>query len=168
MRTPWQLLSQTGIALSAKVSSFDGNIPLYTAESPFSADGECTLAAGGARWRCIVRLTQVGGAVDGTASFRLEEGREPCGNAAVSFAFGHWSKEHYVLLPAAAYGGNRFRTAASSARMIGSISRLNQATRPFPPALGPLRPFITSALCCGIQKSCRSRRRNISMKLIAQ
>lgn len=77
MHTPWQLLSQSGIALSAKISSFDGNIPLHTAESPFCSDGECPLILGAVRWRCSMRLTQVGGAIDGVASFRLEEGREP-------------------------------------------------------------------------------------------
>lgn len=110
MTNAWMELMSAGVAAKLKTTSFDGNAPKDIAEVAACADGGYTLVNGAARWQCNLRLEPgKDGAIDGLASFKLESGGEPCGNVAVSLAIQNWSAGNYVLMPAAAYDGNRFR-----------------------------------------------------------
>ena len=70
-----------------------------------------TVEAGAARWECSLRGVPVPDrpdAVDIISHFRLAEGTAGQSAAGVVLTFEDWSREHYVVLPAAAYAGNRF------------------------------------------------------------
>ena len=49
------------------------------------------------------------GVLAGTAVFRVVSGKVENANAALSFEIPGWSADNYVMMPAAAYNGNRFR-----------------------------------------------------------
>lgn len=68
------------------------------------------LQAAGGDWRLQVKTTALpGGATDVQAVCRLEQGNAAQCALAVSLDFAGWSPEHYVLVPAAVYNGNRYR-----------------------------------------------------------
>ncbi|MBP1965358.1 hypothetical protein [Paenibacillus aceris] len=50
-------------------------------------------------------------AVDYEVSFKVVKGAVNQANVSVSMVLGHWSKENYVLMPAAAYNGNRYKVS---------------------------------------------------------
>ena len=58
--------------------------------------------------------------LDVSVTFRLIRGVEKSSSLAVDLAFNNWSKQNYVLLPAAAYNGNRF-----DSRKISYSPKLN-------------------------------------------
>ncbi len=64
-------------------------------------------------WALHVKNTAVSGhpeAVDIIASFRVENGTASSSAVDVSFNFGKWSRDNYVLVPASIYNGNRYRS----------------------------------------------------------
>ena len=64
-------------------------------------------------WECHVssdRVPKQNDAIDLIFSFRLKSGKSNSTGIAVAFDFYSWSKENYLLVPAAAYNGNRFRS----------------------------------------------------------
>lgn len=73
------------------------------------------LRAGSNRWTCLVQERPVAGEPDArdlTATFTLAEGAAKSAGVAVAFDFASWSTNHYVLIPASVYNGNRLRTVA--------------------------------------------------------
>ena len=66
--------------------------------------------------------------------FRLTKGYEKSANVLVELDFENWSKDNYVLLPAAAYNGNRFES-----RRIPYSPKLNDARD-----IGKDKPIIIS------------------------
>lgn len=54
--------------------------------------------------------TAPAGVADISASFRLNSGTARESAVSVSFDFGNWDPENYVLVPAAVYNGNRYRS----------------------------------------------------------
>lgn len=65
-----------------------------------------------ARWTCDVRerpVTGTPGARDLQVTFTLADGMEKAAGVAVAFDVADWSTNHYVLVPASVYGGNRNR-----------------------------------------------------------
>jgi hypothetical protein len=106
----WDQLVCDDISIRLKATSFHGNVPVGCLESQARGDGEMMLSGNSAVWRCMLSLdAKSAGVIDAEATFRLDKGEEPCGNVSVSLAFGHWTGQNYVLMPAAAYNGNRFR-----------------------------------------------------------
>ena len=80
---------------------------------PFS---EGALKAEQSVWRCDLQARKVAAepeALDLTLTFKLAEGSVPSAGVAAAFDFGGWSRDNYVLVPAAVYGGNRFRVVNS-------------------------------------------------------
>lgn len=74
------------------------------------------LQAEGAGWHCDLKTDPVSGepdALDMTLGFRLSEGSATNAGVAAAFDFAPWSRENYVLVPAAVYNGNRFRVVNS-------------------------------------------------------
>jgi len=74
------------------------------------------------------------GTFDAIIQFILLKGTENNASVAVSFEIDNWSKSNYVLLPAAAYNGNRFES-----RKIPYSPKLNDYRD-----IGPLKPIIIS------------------------
>jgi hypothetical protein len=74
------------------------------------------------------------GTFDAIIQFILLKGTENNASVAVSFEIDNWSKSNYVLLPAAAYNGNRFES-----RKIPYSPKLNDYRY-----IGPLKPIIIS------------------------
>lgn len=71
------------------------------------------LATSSAKWNCVVRTQPVSGdkdALDLSLTFKLIEGAATNVGVAMAFDFADWSTNNYVLLPAAVYNGNRYRT----------------------------------------------------------
>lgn len=66
--------------------------------------------------------------------FILKEGKEPSANVSVDLHVGNWSRDNYVLLPGAAYRGNRFES-----RKIAYSPKLLD-----PKDIGPDKPVIIS------------------------
>jgi hypothetical protein len=99
---------------SAQVAAFDGAAELARHSVLLRSDGtEHLLAAGGSEWSIRARAAHASDREDSwdcSVDFEVLSGRLPCANVAVSFDFGAWSHENYVLMPAAAYNGNRFRS----------------------------------------------------------
>ncbi len=95
------------------------------------------IPAGDSRWDVEFLLRPAGegaDAVDLEATFRCLEGVLPHAAVAVELEFGEWSADNYVLLPAAAYNGNRFLS-----RRIPYSPKLH-----FPQDIGPDVPVIIS------------------------
>jgi hypothetical protein len=103
-------LKQKSISLSAEVSTFDGNKPAGRVSRTVNEAG-IELLLGGARWQCDAAMEQKDGIIDAEVWFTLAEGSVACGNVSVALGFSDWSERNYVLMPAAAYNGNRFRVA---------------------------------------------------------
>jgi hypothetical protein len=64
-------------------------------------------------WHLKAEHTPVPGhpeAVDISASFRVDAGTAPSSAVEVSFNFGRWNPDNYVLVPASVYNGNRYRS----------------------------------------------------------
>lgn len=68
----------------------------------------------GASWLCAVTTAHIGEAVDLTVRFTLTAGRAEQVGVAMAITFPQWSCDNYVLLPAAVYNGNRFRSLPMS------------------------------------------------------
>lgn len=111
----WSALCDCGIAMELAVNSFEGNRVAERAASAAAADGRYGLKSGRADWMCdLSLLCAEDGILKGSAIFNLERGAEPCGNVSVTFHFNNWSTGNYVLMPAAVYDGNRFRSVKKS------------------------------------------------------
>ncbi len=72
--------------------------------------------------------------VDVEVTFRLLKGAETNAAVAVDFVFDNWSKTNYVMMPSAAYNGNRFES-----RRISYSPKLNDIRD-----IGPNKPIIIS------------------------
>ena len=72
--------------------------------------------------------------VDVEVSFRLAKGNEQNASVSVDFEFDNWTKENYVMMPAAVYNGNRFES-----RRIAYSPKLNDIRD-----IGPDKPIIIS------------------------
>jgi hypothetical protein len=108
-------------SMRARVTRYEGTTCLESADAPFGEPFEFA----GARWQTELRQSPAADREDAwdiEATFTLVSGRA-VEHAAVSvqFDFEDWSTDAYVLMPSAAYNGNRFES-----RDI-----------PYPPVLGP-------------------------------
>ena len=80
------------------------------ASRPF-ANGEMSTSS--TKWNCAVRTQSIADekdALDVMVTFKLSEGVAKSAGVAVAFDFADWSTNNYVLIPAAVYNGNRYRT----------------------------------------------------------
>ncbi len=70
-----------------------------------------TVALGGSKWRTTLAVKNSSDALrawDFSVAFKCLQGHLAKAAVAVELEFGNWSRENYVLLPAAVYNGNRF------------------------------------------------------------
>lgn len=92
---------------------------------------------GGGLWEVTTRMTPVIGdpmATDYVIGFKLKSGRVAQSSVGIQIEVPNWSVKNYVLLPAAAYNGNRFE----SRRIAYSPKLLD------PKDIGPEKPTIVS------------------------
>jgi hypothetical protein len=104
-----RILKEQNIKAFIHVGGFEGCIPAAVATLPIeSEEFDCRL--GEAHWRCSTSLLEKGGILDGEVKFVLVEGNVENCNVSVAFELAGWSTRNYVLMPAAAYDGNRFKS----------------------------------------------------------
>lgn len=88
-------------------STFDGCTLRQEEALPFR--GPCAVQTGSALWEVSGSMEPAGQAEKGAVSFTLRKGAVPSGSVGVRFDFPQWSKDIYVMMPAAVYNGNRYR-----------------------------------------------------------
>ncbi len=99
--------------LHVRISQFDDAHELTHYSHDIAIDGTTlrTVEFAGADWQVAVSLMPViarPDAVDGTAVFRVTGGSAHDVAVAVECHFSGWTRDHFVMAPAAAYNGNRF------------------------------------------------------------
>ena len=90
-----------------------------------AASSEQILKTANGEWKITTDKKAVsadGNTLEYTVTFRLTNGFEKSAATLIELDFENWSKENYVLLPAAAYNGNRFES-----RRIPYSPKLNDA-----------------------------------------
>lgn len=109
MTNTWQKLLSSKISIGLNVASYKENTQINGSRVSVDSDGDYWLQNNTCNWLCSLRLVSPeNGIINGLAEFKLKTGTEFYGNIAVSLTFDDWSVDNYVLLPAAAYNGNRF------------------------------------------------------------
>jgi hypothetical protein len=106
-------LQASRATVQARLTQYDHaryNQVTNQAQTPLDA-ATVALELAGSRWTVTTQVTPVSGnpaAADFAVTFRCTQGRLPQAALAVDVAFDGWSSANYVLLPSAAYNGNRF------------------------------------------------------------
>lgn len=132
-----KLLEQNSCTLSARINQYDTSRFNYltgTKTIPLSkATGEVEFQQ--ATWEVQIKAADVKdrpGASDLAVTFICKKGSSPNTSLSVDISFDYWSDKNYVLLPGAAYNGNRFDW-----RRIGYSPKLLD-----PRDIGPDKPVI--------------------------
>ncbi|MGA2501147.1 MAG: hypothetical protein ABSH20_25700 [Tepidisphaeraceae bacterium] len=106
-------LSEHNCAIHARISQNDHeryNLLINQTRIPL-ADAPSEQAFLGSTWLVAAKVNLVAGqsdAADFAITFRCAAGKLPCGSVSVDLDFSAWSEKNYVLLPSAAYNGNRY------------------------------------------------------------
>ncbi len=110
-------LAEIGAGLDLLVRRFDGARPISEDALAFTLDGgiyRAASAAGGpARWAAELTLRPAAiekgaSAVDVECRLHLAAGSAAQAGAALRLSFDRWTTDNFVMIPAAAYNGNRF------------------------------------------------------------
>jgi hypothetical protein len=132
-------LSSAGIQMQARISGHDyDRYSFLTSESIFPMDGkEILRTLGDAQWKIVPRWKPIKAALPGyelELLFVLVKGKSPQTRLSLTLEDGKWSRENYLLMPAAAYNGNRFdyRRIAYSPKILD------------PRDIGPDKPALVS------------------------
>ncbi|MBB2147452.1 hypothetical protein [Pedobacter gandavensis] len=103
-----QLLKHLNGTLKCSIKEFNGTE--LRAEQVFHGS---TLKTKSGDWSLRLNTSPVSGqpeVMDVSASFQLKKGLAKATAVSVSFDFSSWSPKNYVLVPAAVYNGNRYRS----------------------------------------------------------
>ncbi|NQX01397.1 hypothetical protein HQ447_12125, partial [bacterium] len=107
--TDW--LAGQGGTVIARVNQYDPdhfNVRVNQAKAPFT-HGSAELQLSGSTWRVSMETTAIDAdAFDVAVVFRCVAGALSDASVSVDLEFSDWSVQNYVLMPAAAYDGNRF------------------------------------------------------------
>ncbi|MFD0695258.1 hypothetical protein ACFQZT_14205 [Paenibacillus sp. GCM10027628] len=110
-----QFMELNDCSLELKLTTYDGSQARQSVKSTLAeASGDKTLALQDSLWKIsytCLRTENNEHAVDCEVTFKVVKGSVNQTNVSVSMVQGHWSKENYVLMPAAAYDGNRFKVS---------------------------------------------------------
>ncbi|MFA5205891.1 MAG: hypothetical protein WC708_15955 [Lentisphaeria bacterium] len=111
--TPSALLHSGRWNLQLRLQRFAGSAaPVETVRLPFAPEAAPAGAEfAGARWEITCRLHAVPDrpdALDGVLACQVTEGHAQEVNAGIELAVTDWSTDSFLLLPAAAYNGNRY------------------------------------------------------------
>lgn len=105
-QTAEALLGRLHGSLRYSIGRYDGTTLL--SEQTFQHG---RLQTGGGDWQLQTHATMLpDGAADVQVVCRLAQGRAAQSAVTVSLDFSHWSPQHYVLVPASVYNGNRYRS----------------------------------------------------------
>jgi len=95
------------IRLTARVQSYNGNKTSDVSEFKFDRN-RSILKNADVTWRCDRVYSKSGdGISDLTYTFQLTDGNADAAGVSLNVLFDNWSTENYVIMPAAAYNGNR-------------------------------------------------------------
>jgi hypothetical protein len=104
------LLGQSGLKLEGYITRYQGAEPVESAEVIWNGGEGLAETDEGEAWTVSIRSEGSAIGKEGlelTAEFQ-SEGSSRQSTTALSFYFDEWSESNYVLVPGAAYGGNRF------------------------------------------------------------
>ncbi|HTN08714.1 hypothetical protein [Agriterribacter sp.] len=95
-----------GITVSAGVFRYNGSNPVRQQLFQFQ-NNRSVVSFDGAEWECK-RSSGTAMGNESVYSFHVTKGNAVKAGAAISFLFNNWSTDNYVIVPSAAYNGNRF------------------------------------------------------------
>ncbi|MCX7843285.1 MAG: hypothetical protein N2489_09470 [Clostridia bacterium] len=109
------LLKELNCSVNAVVTKFSASHALCSSTANLSVEsGEAiSIELDSSKWQVFLSSNKEEhkkGVIDLKAKFILAEGFEKEANTGISFTFDEWSEDNYVLMPAAAYNGNRFES----------------------------------------------------------
>ncbi|MDQ6419991.1 glycoside hydrolase family 47 protein [Paenibacillus sp. LHD-117] len=107
-----QVMESANCRIVAKLTKFDGVVPTGSAEVELMNEGNEQLFLEQSRWSIACKWSPVENkrdVLDCEVTFQLIEGSLSEANVSVDIMLDQWSKDHYVMMPAAAYNGNRFK-----------------------------------------------------------
>lgn len=93
--------------LTARLQSYERNKVVNDTAFRFIRD-QALLQQSETIWRCLHTEKRSHDNTAHTFTFQLEKGEAKSTGVVVNFLFEEWTKENYVIMPAAAYSGNRF------------------------------------------------------------
>jgi Highly conserved protein containing a thioredoxin domain len=106
-----KLFQEHNITQKIVITKYIGSHPAVSERCKID-NNECSLAFDDCMWKvkCNVQPMMSENSISMLTSFYLEKGSSKDVNVALSLRISSWSKENYVLMPAAAYNGNRFKS----------------------------------------------------------
>ncbi|MBZ9686005.1 hypothetical protein G9F72_006610 [Clostridium estertheticum] len=101
-------------SLGISITKYAGSHPIYSCERALhELDENQKVSFLDSSWEVSYSLTEVPNnkaAIDGEITFKLLKGHLEQANMSVNILVNNWSKENYLLIPAAVYNGNRFKS----------------------------------------------------------
>ena len=97
------------------VCRYEDNVLAKTVPFKLDVNGKGFIEADGVKWECTTFIQPVNnrkGTFDIKLTFKLTHGEAQAAGVAAIFDIAAWSESNYVLIPGAAYNGNRFRSIA--------------------------------------------------------
>lgn len=95
------------VAIEARVLYYNGNVSEKQQEFSFM-NNKASVSINNAIWECNREKEDSPSKNETTLTFQLAKGNAEKVGVAVNFLFDHWSEDNYVIMPSAAYNGNRF------------------------------------------------------------
>ncbi len=97
--------SVPGLNVKAQALAFDGSKVQHQEAFTFK-NNKAALKTKDAEWNC--NLSHNAATSEKVYTFQLVQGMAQKAGVAIDFNFDEWSKDNYVIIPSAAYNGNRF------------------------------------------------------------
>lgn len=105
----------TDCTIAFKLTQFDGALPMQSAACEWDgSNDEQQLRLGESLWHVSYASQRVENnqdAIDCAATFKVAKGNVNDANVSIGLKLDPWSQLNYLLMPAAAYNGNRFRVS---------------------------------------------------------
>jgi len=134
------LLTQNQLSIRFRVNNYDYNlynklINSYVVDANLQKSNQQLIKTQHAEWSVSSQFKAAeNGIIDADFTFKLLKGSEKESAVAVEIKVSDWAKENFVLMPAAAYNGNRYES-----RKISYSPKLNDYRD-----IGPDKPMIIS------------------------
>jgi hypothetical protein len=97
----------TWMSINAEVQYYKDNIPQKQQVFEFK-NNRSVITLNDAVWECKKETGASGADNETVHTFQLTNGKADKAGVAVKFVFNNWDESNYVIIPAAAYNGNRF------------------------------------------------------------
>lgn len=105
----------SGCTISFKLTQYDRSIPIRSATCEWDeSNDEQQLMLGNSLWHigyARQSITSNEDAIDCEVTFKVKKGSVKKASVSVGLMLNRWSQDNYLLMPAAAYNGNRFRVS---------------------------------------------------------